>query len=165
MCQRLSAGVSPRIFDWGDESWRGDGFRWVKTTYPQNSDFSSDFTHFILDILEKPKVIANIPKISLKNHDFWGTSPWNFKTGNGTRPPHPPSPGDDAHACLYIAARNPYSLMSKVYPYLLSHTKIVLECRCEICFMGHLGLRCRWKHSFFYIRLNLTSKSGQDKAK
>ena len=30
-----TAGASPRIFDWGTDSDWGDGFRWMKTTYPQ----------------------------------------------------------------------------------------------------------------------------------
>ena len=80
----------------------GDGFRWVKTIYPQImiSPFCSDFAHFIFEI----------PK-NLKKSTYWdfflkkivisgGGHPPEFWTG-GTRTQHSPPPGDDDHVQLY----------------------------------------------------------------
>ena len=55
---------------------------------PQNSDFYSDFTHFILEISENLKIVASVQKIFFKNRYFWGDIP-EFRTG-GKRPRHPP---------------------------------------------------------------------------
>ena len=61
---------------------------------PPNSDFSSDFAHFISEIPENPNFSVNIQKIFLKNRDFWrGASPRNSEPGGHV--PHPP--GGDAH--------------------------------------------------------------------
>ena len=79
----LTGGTDP---EWGTDSGES------KPLTP-NSDFSSDFSHFILEILENPKVLANIPKLLFKNVISGGTSP-EFRTG-GHVPPHPP--GGDAH--------------------------------------------------------------------
>ena len=43
-----------------------------------NSDFSSDFAHFILEILKNLKISVYIQIFSLKNRDFWGDIPPEF---------------------------------------------------------------------------------------
>ena len=90
---------------------------------PPNSNFSSDFGHFILEILENLKVFTNIQKISLKNRDFWGDIPPEFRTG-GTCPRHPP--GGDAHVHklrfdFYSSAGDPFCLHPLVAPPCLSY--------------------------------------------
>ena len=49
--------------------------------------------------------------------------------------------------------------------HLLSHTKMLCDCRCDTCFMGHFGHRIRWKHSFLrptHVKVKVRwSKSGQ----
>ena len=69
--------------DWGTDSGES------KPPTP-NSDFSSDFAHFILEVLENPKVLAKIPKIFFKTRDFWGDIPPEFRTGGDTSPASPP---------------------------------------------------------------------------
>ena len=61
---------------------------------PPNSDLSSDFANFILEILENLKILTNIQKISFKNV-ISGDIPQNFEPG-GCVPP-PISPGGDAN--------------------------------------------------------------------
>ena len=43
-----------------------------------NSDFSSDFPHFILEILKNHKIWAYIKKFFFQNCDFWGDIPLEF---------------------------------------------------------------------------------------
>ena len=71
-CQ-LCSGASQRSFDGGgggaDSDWKGR-IQVSRNHLPPNSDFSSDFAHFILEISEDLKEIANIKKIFFKNRDF-----------------------------------------------------------------------------------------------
>ena len=43
-----------------DSDW-GDGFRWVKTTFPPNSDFFSNFGHIIYKNIEKSENFDKYP--------------------------------------------------------------------------------------------------------
>ena len=63
---------------------------------PPNSDFSSDFVHFILEILENMTILAKIQKISINMAISGGDIDPEFRTA-GTRPRHPPPPDGDAH--------------------------------------------------------------------
>ena len=63
---------------------------------PPNSNFSSDFGHFILKILEDLKIFTNMNKSFFKNRNFWGDTPTEFRTGGGHVPGIPL--GGDAHA-------------------------------------------------------------------
>ena len=75
-------GASPRIFDWGDKSWPGGRIQVSQNHLLPNSDFSFDFAHFILERMENPKVLANIPKkIPYKPRFLGRTSPRNFEPG------------------------------------------------------------------------------------
>ena len=85
----MPAGASPRIFDWGTDSDWGEQIQMNQSHLPPNSDFSSDFGHFILETLENMKILTNTQKFSLKNRDFWGDIPPEFRTG-ATCPRHPP---------------------------------------------------------------------------
>ena len=60
---------------------------------PPNSDFSSEYAHFTLEIWENLKIFAKIQKFSLKVA-ISGVRPQKFRNG-GTRPPSPH--GGDAH--------------------------------------------------------------------
>ena len=92
------AGASPR------KSWLGWGGRIQvsQNHLPPNSDFSSDFAYFILDILENPKVLAKIPKIVFKKPWFQGeTSP--VISNRGGHVPRIP-PGGAAHGATRLQA-------------------------------------------------------------
>ena len=66
-----SAGAPPRSFD------GGGGLVLVRQTHlSPNSDISSDFVHFILNILKNLNILGKFLKI--KNRDFWGESPSEF---------------------------------------------------------------------------------------
>ena len=57
---------------------------------PPNSDFSSDFAHFISEIPENPNFSVNIQKVFFKNRYFWGGHPSrNYEPGEHV-PPIPP---------------------------------------------------------------------------
>ena len=56
---------------------------------PPNSDFSLDFAHFILEILENPTILAKIPKKCLNTAISGGTSITEFRTGGDTSPASP----------------------------------------------------------------------------
>ena len=60
---------------------------------PPKSDFSPDFAHFVLEILENLKVLTNIQKIFLRITIYGGCPP-KFRPG-ATRPPI--APGGNAH--------------------------------------------------------------------
>ena len=59
-------GATTRTFDGGGAD-SGES----KPPTP-NSDFSSDFAHFISERPENPNFLVNIQKIFFKNRDFWG---------------------------------------------------------------------------------------------
>ena len=83
------AGAPPRNFDWGDGLRLGGR---IQVSQNPDSGFSSDFAHFILEILKNLKILANIQKFSLK---IYGGHPFqNFEPGDTS--PHPP-PGGDAY--------------------------------------------------------------------
>ena len=52
-----------------DSDWKGR-IQVSRNHLPPSSDFSSDFAHFILEISEDLKEIANIKKVFFKNRDF-----------------------------------------------------------------------------------------------
>ena len=55
----------------------GGGLVLVRQTHlSPNSDISSDFVHFILNILQSLNILGKFLKI--KNRDFWGESPSEF---------------------------------------------------------------------------------------
>ena len=88
-------GASPQDSDLGGR------IQVVQNHVPPNSDFSSDFALFILEILKNIKIWAYIQKCFFKNRDFWGDIPTEFWTGGDTSPPSPPRwlrpCGGDAH--------------------------------------------------------------------
>ena len=95
-------GVATNFRLGGTTPDRGGRIQVSQNHLPPNSDFSSVFAHFVWEILENPKVLANIPKIFFKNRDFWGDIPPGFSNRGGHVPRFPP--GGAAHACLYIHA-------------------------------------------------------------
>ena len=68
-------GASPQIFDWGGR------IQVSQNHLPPNSNFSSDFTHFILEILENPKNGKNSKKKSLKPLFIGGHPSRNLELG------------------------------------------------------------------------------------
>ena len=56
-------------------------------TLPPNSYFSSDFAHFILEILNNLKILAYVQNYFFKKHDFWGYPPGILNRGGDTSPP------------------------------------------------------------------------------
>ena len=62
---------------------------------PSNSDLSSDFGHFILEMLKNLKLLTKVRKFSVH---FWGDIPPEFQTG-GNAYPHPP--GGDTHVAAF----------------------------------------------------------------
>ena len=78
-------------FSTGEDGFRLGGQIQVNENHlPQNSYFSSDFGHIILEISENLKILTNKLKNFIKNRDFWGGIPRNFEPGGGTRPRHLP---------------------------------------------------------------------------
>ena len=75
MCNASCAQGRRNEVSMGEGGGRG-GFRLEGTDSGEskpptpNSDFSSDFAHFILEISEDLKEIANIKKVFFKNRDF-----------------------------------------------------------------------------------------------
>ena len=78
---------------------REDGFRLggrihvSENHLPPNSDFSSDFAHFVLKILKNLEILVSVQEFFLKNCDFrWGHPPGilNRGGGGGKRTPSPP---------------------------------------------------------------------------
>ena len=62
------------------------GWMQVSQNYlPPNSDFSLDLAHFILKILENPKVYQIFRKFSLKTAISGGILPRNFEAGDTSR--------------------------------------------------------------------------------
>ena len=72
---------------------------------PPNFDFSSDFGHFILKILEFKK--GKYSEFFFENRDFWDGDVHSriLSREGGTRPP-----GGDAHVQMYMQQHNPTSL-------------------------------------------------------
>ena len=56
------------------EVWLGGQIQVRQTHLPPNSNFSSNFGHFISKVLENLKIDMN-SKFFFKTRDFWGTSP------------------------------------------------------------------------------------------
>ena len=85
----------------------GDGFRLGgriqvnENHLPPNSYFSSDFGHIILEISENLKILTNKLKNFIKNRDFWGDIPPEFRTGGDTSPPSPPVATPIMHCMHY----------------------------------------------------------------
>ena len=52
--------------------------------------FSSDFGHFILNMLDYSNNLHMSRKKLLKYHNFWGASPANFSTAGDASPTSPP---------------------------------------------------------------------------
>ena len=69
--------------DWG-EGGRGQ-IQASQSHLSPNSDFSSDFAHFILEILKNLKISVYIQNFSLKIVISGGTFPRNSEPGAGTR--------------------------------------------------------------------------------
>ena len=92
------AGASPRTFDCGGQIPTGGGgqIRVNQGHLPPNSDFSSDFGHFIQEISKNRKILINIHKFSLKIAISEGIIPPEYRTGGGgnTSLPSPPPCGD-----------------------------------------------------------------------
>ena len=106
----LHAEASPRIFDWGgtDSDWGGQ-IQVNRNHLPPNSDFSSDFGHFILKTLENLKILANMHEIFFKNRDIWGAMPPELRTRGDTSPASPPvatpmTARPTAYANFYVTA-------------------------------------------------------------
>ena len=58
------SGASPRSFGCGEEGSRlGGRIQASQNHVPPNSDLCSVFAHFILEILENPKILTNIQKL------------------------------------------------------------------------------------------------------
>ena len=93
----LSRGVATNFRRGGDGTCLGGRIQVSQNHLPPNSDFSSDFAQFILEILENPKLLAKIR--FFLNRDFWGEGhhSQNFEPG-GHVPRNPPPPGGAAHA-------------------------------------------------------------------
>ena len=72
-----------------DSDWEGERIQVNQNHLPPNSDFSSDFGHFILGTLENLKVLTNIQKLVFKNREFWGGYPTGILKV-GIRARHPP---------------------------------------------------------------------------
>ena len=78
----VQAGVLPRSLDWeGGLIPTGGRIQLSQNHLPQNFDFSSNFAHFILKILENLKMLANIKEKTIENRDFCGDIPSEFRAG------------------------------------------------------------------------------------
>ena len=100
MAERVSSGASPRSFDRGNGSRLGRGMDSVNTgeSKPPTPKirFLFGFRPLYFGNIGKSEILANVLKIFLKNHDFWGIS---FRLANrgrgggrGGMPPPPPPP-------------------------------------------------------------------------
>ena len=87
----LNQGRRHEVSTGGGDRFRLGGQIQVSQNHlPPNSDFSSDFAHFILEIPENPNFSVNIQKIFFKNCDFWGGHPPRILNRGDMYPPSPP---------------------------------------------------------------------------
>ena len=89
----------PRSFDWG-----GGRILVRQTHLPPNSDFPSDFGHFILKILKNlEKLVSSLNKKKIcKNSDFWGDVPLLLSDWRGVACRHPSVGAHAPDLCLQL---------------------------------------------------------------
>ena len=108
-----TAGASPRIFDWGRDGFRlGDGFRWMKTTYPQIPISPRISATLFWKYRKIWKFWQIIWKFSLKIVISGGISPRNFELRD-TSPPSPPVATPMMHCMHYQKPTASITLMGR----------------------------------------------------
>ena len=123
----------------------GGGRILVRQTHlPPNSDFSSDFGHFVSKILKNIKKLLVHLKDSVKIVISGGMSPFYFLTG-GTRPPSPPPrcrrPWLQKHVNrLTKTLRRPLSSSIVTTP---SDEKILSDSKCAMLYLSHPNVVAR----------------------
>ena len=119
------AGSSPRSFAWGDGFRLGGGTDSGESKPPTpNSNFSSDFAHFIVEILESQKKLANI-QLSLKIAISGGTSP-EFRTGGRIpefRTPFSPVATPMGQRLAMISVKQ--TIGKSTFPWIMLHYDVI----------------------------------------